>query len=104
MDREILRKWLKAGYLEKHCLQPTEEGAPQGSPITPPTKWQNAPILSIGASHKRVRWDAEHDVDLSVIDFDAADQGANDLASGKPVGSFESVLHLRSEVLQAADQ
>jgi hypothetical protein len=65
---------------------------------------QNALIEGIGASHKRVRWDAEDDVDLSVIDFDAADQGANDLAPSKPVGSFESVLHLRSEVLQTTNQ
>jgi RNA-directed DNA polymerase len=35
MDGEMLRKWLKAGYLEKHSLQPTEEGAPQGGPISP---------------------------------------------------------------------
>ena len=35
-----------------------------------------------------------------MIDFDAADQGADDLASGEPVGSFEPVLHLSGEVLQ----
>ncbi len=35
MDTGMLRKWLKAGYLEKHSLQPTEEGAPQGGPISP---------------------------------------------------------------------
>ncbi|MBI2773975.1 MAG: group II intron reverse transcriptase/maturase [Chloroflexi bacterium] len=35
MDRVILRKWLKAGYLEKQCLHPTEEGSPQGGPISP---------------------------------------------------------------------
>jgi RNA-directed DNA polymerase len=34
-DRVILRKWLKAGYLEKHSLHPTEEGSPQGGPISP---------------------------------------------------------------------
>ena len=35
MDPTILRKWLKAGYLEKHILHPTDEGAPQGGPISP---------------------------------------------------------------------
>ena len=37
MDTAILRKWLKAGYLEKHILHPTDEGSPQGGPLTPPT-------------------------------------------------------------------
>ncbi|MCA1605213.1 MAG: reverse transcriptase N-terminal domain-containing protein, partial [Acidobacteria bacterium] len=30
MDKGILRKWLKAGFIEKNVLRPTEEGAPQG--------------------------------------------------------------------------
>jgi RNA-directed DNA polymerase len=35
MDREILRKWLKAGYLEDTVFHPTEEGTPQGGIISP---------------------------------------------------------------------
>ena len=35
MDREILRKWLKAGYMEGTALFPTEEGTPQGGIISP---------------------------------------------------------------------
>jgi RNA-directed DNA polymerase len=35
MDRELLRKWLKAGYLEKHVLFATTEGTPQGGIISP---------------------------------------------------------------------
>lgn len=35
MDKEILRKWLKSGYLEKNALHPTEEGSPQGGIISP---------------------------------------------------------------------
>lgn len=35
MDRELLRKWLKAGYLEKHALFATTEGTPQGGIISP---------------------------------------------------------------------
>jgi RNA-directed DNA polymerase len=35
MDREILGKWLKAGYLEKHVLFATTEGTPQGGIISP---------------------------------------------------------------------
>jgi RNA-directed DNA polymerase len=35
MDREVLGKWLKAGYLEKHVLFATTEGTPQGGIISP---------------------------------------------------------------------
>ena len=35
MDPTILRKWLKTGYLEKQILHPTDEGSPQGGPISP---------------------------------------------------------------------
>ncbi|HMV55078.1 MAG TPA: group II intron reverse transcriptase/maturase [Rhodocyclaceae bacterium] len=35
MDREILRKWLKAGYVEMGRLFPTEAGTPQGGIISP---------------------------------------------------------------------
>ena len=35
MDRDILRKWLKAGYMEGTALYPTEEGTPQGGIISP---------------------------------------------------------------------
>lgn len=35
MEKAILKKWLKAGYLEKDVLHPTEEGTPQGGIISP---------------------------------------------------------------------
>jgi RNA-directed DNA polymerase len=35
MDKAILRKWLKAGYMENHVLHPTEDGTPQGGIISP---------------------------------------------------------------------
>lgn len=35
MDKVILRKWLKAGYMENHQLHPTEDGTPQGGIISP---------------------------------------------------------------------
>lgn len=35
MDKEILRKWLKAGYIETGRLFPTEAGTPQGGIISP---------------------------------------------------------------------
>jgi RNA-directed DNA polymerase len=35
MDTAILRKWLKAGYMEKGALHPTDDGTPQGGVISP---------------------------------------------------------------------
>ncbi|MEO6967814.1 MAG: group II intron reverse transcriptase/maturase [Rhodanobacteraceae bacterium] len=35
MDKTILRRWLKAGYIEKRTLFPTPEGTPQGGVISP---------------------------------------------------------------------
>jgi RNA-directed DNA polymerase len=35
MDRKVLEKWLKAGYMEGRRLYPTEEGTPQGGVISP---------------------------------------------------------------------
>jgi RNA-directed DNA polymerase len=35
MDKKILRKWLKAGYMEKGRLFPTDAGTPQGGIISP---------------------------------------------------------------------
>src|SRR5215469_14035707 len=35
MDRTILQKWLKAGYMEKHVLHETTDGTPQGGIISP---------------------------------------------------------------------
>lgn len=34
-DKAILGRWLKAGYIEKRTLFPTEEGTPQGGIISP---------------------------------------------------------------------
>lgn len=35
MDKEILHKWLKAGFIEENILKPTESGTPQGGPASP---------------------------------------------------------------------
>src|SRR5256885_10564980 len=35
MDKSILRKWLKAGFIDKHALYPTEAGTPQGGICSP---------------------------------------------------------------------
>lgn len=35
MERSILRQWLKAGFIDKQVLHPTEEGVPQGATCSP---------------------------------------------------------------------
>jgi RNA-directed DNA polymerase len=30
MEKAILKKWLKSGYIDKNVFYPTEEGTPQG--------------------------------------------------------------------------
>jgi RNA-directed DNA polymerase len=35
MDRVILQKWLKSGYMDEHVLHETTEGTPQGGIISP---------------------------------------------------------------------
>jgi len=35
MEKTMLKKWLKAGYLEQQVFHPTEEGTPQGGIISP---------------------------------------------------------------------
>ncbi len=35
MEKAMLKKWLKAGYMEQHSLYPTEAGTPQGGIISP---------------------------------------------------------------------
>jgi RNA-directed DNA polymerase len=35
MEKTMLRKWLKAGFMEKHILYPTTEGTPQGGVASP---------------------------------------------------------------------
>lgn len=35
MDKTMLQKWLKAGFMEKHVLYPTDAGTPQGGIASP---------------------------------------------------------------------
>ena len=35
IDKQMLTQWLKAGVIDKKLFQPTQAGAPQGSPISP---------------------------------------------------------------------
>jgi len=35
VDRSMLHRWLKAGYIDKRVFHRTEDGSPQGNPISP---------------------------------------------------------------------
>ena len=35
MERSVLRRWLKAGFMDRSMLHPTDEGTPQGGIISP---------------------------------------------------------------------
>lgn len=35
MDKQLLRKWLKAGFIERSVFHPTAEGVGQGGPLSP---------------------------------------------------------------------
>jgi RNA-directed DNA polymerase len=35
MDRAVLQKWLKSGYMDKHVLHETTDGTPQGGIVSP---------------------------------------------------------------------
>lgn len=39
--RELIKGWLKAGFVFQGKINPTEQGTPQGGVITPPTILQN---------------------------------------------------------------
>jgi RNA-directed DNA polymerase len=38
--RELIKQWLKAGYVEAEIFHETESGTPQGGVATPPTMLQ----------------------------------------------------------------
>lgn len=35
MEKDILKQWLKAGYIDRNVYYETKDGAPQGSPVSP---------------------------------------------------------------------
>ena len=51
MDQAILRQWLKAGFMDKHVLYPTEAGVPQGGVISPVI--MNLALNGPGEVHQR---------------------------------------------------
>jgi len=83
MEKTILKKWLKAGYMDKSVLYPTEDGTPQGGITTPPTKW---PTFFFGVRVARVWIDPKHDIDVILSHLHPLHQGADYVAFPSPVG------------------
>lgn len=52
MDKEILKKWLNAGYVENNVFHRTDEGTPQGGIISPTLA--NIALDGLEAAIKRV--------------------------------------------------
>ncbi|MGZ3434343.1 MAG: group II intron reverse transcriptase/maturase [Isosphaeraceae bacterium] len=52
MDRQVLGKWLKAGFLEEHAWFATTEGTPQGGIVSPaPANWALDGLQRLLAEH-----------------------------------------------------
>jgi RNA-directed DNA polymerase len=52
MDRQVLGRWLKAGFLEKHAYFATTEGTPQGGCISPAlANWTLDGLRRLWAEH-----------------------------------------------------
>src|SRR5713101_245273 len=97
MEKAILKKWLKAGYMEQDVLHPTEEGTPQGGICTPPTMLQTLRIFirrrgwCIGAY-------TEYDMNLLLINLYPFDERANNFTTGGPISRMKSLFHARGEI------
>jgi retron-type reverse transcriptase len=54
-DKQLLEKWLQAGYWEKGQLFPTSKGTPQGGLMTPRTQWITCKFRALACSPGRNR-------------------------------------------------
>src|ERR671937_1775156 len=97
MEKSILDKWLKAGYMEKSVWHPSDDGTPQGGIISPPTKLQT---FFFGIVITRIRVDPKHDIDLVVRHFHPLDQRPDEVALARPVRRLQPVVEFGSKVLQ----
>jgi len=64
MDKEILRKWLKAGYIEGKNLHPTRRGTPQGGIISPTLMNLTLDGLETAIRKKFPNWKTGHKVNF----------------------------------------
>ena len=64
MDKQILRKWLKAGYIEGKNLHPTRKGTPQGGIISPTLMNLTLDGLEKTVRQKFPKWKTGHKVNF----------------------------------------
>jgi RNA-directed DNA polymerase len=106
MDREVLRKWLKAGYMEKGSIYPTTKGTPQGG-IASPTL-ANMALDGLEAAAKKAapaRIDGDKRSKINVIRYadDFVISGdSKELLETKVKPAVEAFLHERGLSLSEA--
>src|SRR5216683_6564692 len=100
MEKTILNKWLKAGYMDKSVLYPTDDGTPQGGILTPPTK---LPTFFFGVRIVRVRIDPKHDIDLIPGYFHPLHQGPDEIPLARPVGCLQSAVDFGRKIFESAN-
>jgi len=64
MDKQILRKWLKAGYIEGKNLHATKKGTPQGGIISPTLMNLTLDGLEKAVKQKFPKWKTGHKVNF----------------------------------------
>lgn len=79
--RELIRQWLKAGYMEAEKWSPTEAGTPQGSVVAPPTILQKR----IFGSRQWSFSNSKHDINLFFANLHSFNQCADKLSLTIPI-------------------
>src|SRR5262249_43773905 len=100
MEKTILKKWRKAGYMDKSVLYPTEDGTPQGGISSLPTK---LPTFFFGIVITWIWVDPKHDIDLITRDFHPLDQCPDEIALARPIGRLQAIMECGREVLETAN-
>ena len=107
-DSQVLstiRQWLRMPVVERteggerRTTEAADKnrGVPQGSPLTPPTILQTAPI---GARDKRGWAYLIYHSDVLSVDLDSFDQGPEDFPPRKPIGLLETIKDVLGELIE----
>ena len=102
-DRRVLRlitRMLRAGIMEDGLVHPGEEGTPQGSILSPPTKVQTF-SLSRGFLRKKGEVNTVNNANLIRLDNNPCNQCSENLASSIPIGLVQVGFDRLRKILQA---